>query len=394
MPPDLASDYELAPGAAFAGYTIIEPLGRGGVGEVYLAQHPRLPRRVALKILRVTHRDDAEFRRRFVREADLVSRLEHPGIVDVYDRGETADRMWLAMRHVTGDDASHLVRRRGRLRAPDVSRIVSDVATALDFAHGQGVIHRDVKPGNILLEPTADGCRALIADFGIAFPTDAATRITSTEHLVGSIEYTAPERLTNSEVDARADQYSLACTAYHLLVGELPFDRDDLSDAVIAHLADPVPSACARVKSLHWLVDQVLARALSKNREDRYDSCGEFAADLAAALTMAPDRSGVHGSESPVDDMPIPRMPPSQATTRRIPTPSPPDIGSPDSGSPDIRSSDVRSTMIDRDLGALTAAEIDAGPGPVVDPSSTRIRIAIAVIVLTLLAFLILALLS
>ncbi|MGB3697669.1 MAG: serine/threonine-protein kinase [Gordonia sp. (in: high G+C Gram-positive bacteria)] len=328
-------------GAEFAGYTLVRCLGRGGMGDVFLAEHPRLSRRIALKVLRADHLGDDEFRRRFKREADVVARLDHPGIVDVYDCGDERGRWWIAMQFVAGHDAAQEVRRLGGMATGDVARIVGDLAAALDHAHRHGVIHRDVKPANVLLRRDAVEQYAMLADFGIALPAIEATRITTTDNLVGSIDYTAPERLTNSEVGPFTDQYSLACTAYHLLTGELPFYRDRLTDSVVAHLSAPPPSACERRADLHWLTDRVLARALSKAPDDRYATCGDFAADLIGALRTVPETTPRPPRPAP----PHPTHPPHPAAPPARPYAS---------QTRTLNPHDLSGTLVDRHLPPLT----------------------------------------
>ncbi|MBM7367957.1 serine/threonine-protein kinase [Gordonia hydrophobica] len=353
------SETLLQSGDEFAGYTIIRQLGRGGMGEVYLARHPRLPRSVALKVLRPVHHQDREFRRRFAREADLAASLDHRGIVAVYDRGEQSGLLWMSMQYVDGPDAARLLREHGALAPAVVAGLIRDVAAALDYAHRHHVIHRDVKPANILVRSAPTGPEALIADFGIAVPTVDATRITLIDSLVGSVEYAAPERLTDSGVDSRADQYSLGCTAFQLLTGELPFYRPTLAESVIAHLSAPMPSVCALVPGLDPSVDRVLNRALSKNREDRYPTCREFADDLLRAVGVGPQTSRRAPSRpvGPAQPAPAaprtPAAPPTPPQSTHVPGP----VGH-------------RMTVIDASLGEIPADERPAPPpdsaGPVV----------------------------
>ena len=216
----------IADGAVFAGYTIVRSLGTGGMGEVYLVQHPRLPRREALKILPASVSADPEYRQRFAREADIAASLWHPHIVEVHDRGEHDGQLWITMDYVEGTDAAQLVRDRYPHGMPpkDVLEIVSAIADALDYAHERYLLHRDVKPANILItEPPKGERRILLADFGIARDTNDTNGLTATNVTVGSVAYAAPEQLTGKALDGRADQYALACTAFHLLTGEPPF---------------------------------------------------------------------------------------------------------------------------------------------------------------------------
>ena len=210
-------------GSTFAGFTILRLLGSGGMGEVYLAQHPRLPRRDALKLLPLDWSADDEYRTRFIREADLASTLWHPHIVGVHDRGEANGQLWISMDYVDGLDAARLLADRYPAGMPvdDVVRIVTAVASGLDYAHKQGLLHRDVKPANIMLTHLDDDGeqRILLTDFGIARNVDDISGLTTTNMTVGTVAYSAPEQLMGEDIDGRADQYALAATTYHLLTG-------------------------------------------------------------------------------------------------------------------------------------------------------------------------------
>src|SRR6202161_4860282 len=220
----------LASGAPFAGYTILRPLGAGGMAEVYLALHPRLPRRDVIKVLAEAITADREFRDRFNREADLAATLWHPHIVGVHDRGEFNGHLWISMDYVEGTDASRLVKERFRegMSEHDVCEIVTAVAGALDYAHARGLLHRDVKPANILLtHPDDEDRRILLADFGVARHLADISGITETNVAVGTVAYAAPEQLVGSNIDGRADQYALAASAFHLLTGAPPYQNSN-----------------------------------------------------------------------------------------------------------------------------------------------------------------------
>lgn len=204
---------QLRQGSVFAGYIVVGLLGAGGMGEVYLVQHPRMPRREALKILPANVSADPEFRARFSREADLAATLWHPHVVGLHDRGEYEGQLWIAMDYVDGTDAAKLLadRHPAGMSPHDVAEIITAVAEALDYAHEHNLLHRDVKPANILLtEPTSARRRILLADFGIARRADDVNGLTSTNMTVGSVLYAAPEQLTGDPLDGRADQYALA----------------------------------------------------------------------------------------------------------------------------------------------------------------------------------------
>lgn len=269
-------------GDVFAGYVIQRLLGTGGMGEVYLAQHPRLPRHDALKILSLASTADEEFRARFNREAELAATLWHPHIVGVLDRGEFNGRLWISMDYVDGADAGRLVRERHPRGMPeeDVWEIVTAVADALDFGHERRLLHRDVKPENILVT-AADGHRrrVLLTDFGIARRIDDVSNLTEANVAIGTISYVAPEQLLGKPLDGRADQYALAATTFHLLTGAPPFQDSNRAVVLSHHLSTPPPRISQRRPEFAHL-DAVLARALAKDPTERYPNCVDFARAL------------------------------------------------------------------------------------------------------------------
>jgi serine/threonine protein kinase, bacterial len=278
----------LVAGQTFAGYTILQRLGSGAMGEVYLVEHPRLPRRDALKVLAQQVSTDPTYRERFNREAHNAATLSHPHIVAVYDRGEYEGQLWISMAYVEGTDAARLLQERHRKGMPpdEVVRIVAAVADALDYAHQRQLLHRDVKPGNILLaELDSGGWRAMLADFGIARRVDDSSSLTQTNMAVGTVAYAAPEQLMGLTLDGRADQYSLAATAFELLTGSHLYL--DLNPAVVIsqHVSAPPPEIADRKPELSGL-GPVLSKALAKSPDDRYDTCMDFANALARHLDV------------------------------------------------------------------------------------------------------------
>ena len=239
----------LAQGQVIAGYTIVRSIGAGGMGEVYLAQHPRLPRRDALKVLAASVCADDEYRVRFNREADIAATLWHPHIVEVHDRGDVGGQLWISMDYVEGTDAGRMLAERYASGMPPelVMRIVTAVAEALDYAHDKGLTHRDVKPANVLIaDPGAENERIMLADFGIARRADDTSNLTGTNMTVGTVAYAAPEQLTGEVIDGRADQYALASTAYQLLTGSPPFQHSNPAVVISQHLtAKPPPIGSA-----------------------------------------------------------------------------------------------------------------------------------------------------
>jgi Protein kinase domain len=284
----------LESGQVFAGYRIVRVLGAGGMGQVYLAAHPRLPREDALKVLPPDLTGDPEFRGRFMREAELASGLSHPHIVTIHDRGEEDGQFWISMDYVAGTDAGRLLRERhpGGMPLEDVVAIVTAVGSALDYAHGRGLLHRDVKPANILLaDPDGQARRVYLADFGLARHIDDATGLTATNMTVGTVAYVAPEQLKGERVDGRADQYALACTAFHLLSGAPPYADSNPAVVISQHINAAPPSIGARRPELAAL-DPVFATAMAKEPSERFGSCREFADQLARQLGPGFTRPG------------------------------------------------------------------------------------------------------
>ena len=277
----------LTSGQTFAGYTIINLLGSGGMGEIYLAQHPRLPRRDALKLLPPHWSTDAEYRTRFNREADLASTLWHPHIVGVHDRGEHDGQLWISMDFVDGLDAAQLLATRypAGMPASHVAQIVTAVASALDAAHKQGLLHRDVKPANIMLTHTDDDGeqRILLTDFGIARNVNDISGLTATNTTVGTVAYCAPDQLLGDQLDGRADQYALAATAHHLLTGSPLFSNSNPAVVISRHLNTPPPPLAQSRPDLAKL-EPVLAAGLAKRPQDRFARCSDFARALAEAI--------------------------------------------------------------------------------------------------------------
>ncbi|MDA4107624.1 serine/threonine-protein kinase [Mycolicibacterium holsaticum] len=301
----------LADGATFAGYTIVRLLGSGGMGEVYLAQHPRLPRRDALKVLPASVSTDREYRERFHREADIAATLWHPHIVGVHDRGDFEGQIWISMDYVEGTDAAQLLRQQYPHGMPssEVVAIVSAVADALDYAHQRGLLHRDVKPANILLaHPESGDERIMLADFGIARWVNDVSGLTATNMTVGTVSYAAPEQLMGERLDGRSDQYALAATAFHLLTGSPPFSHSNPAVVISQHLSASPPAIGVRRPELAEL-DPVFAKALAKNPNGRFERCADFARALSHRL------EGAAGDDDRTRLSPVAR-PPKRSTLR------------------------------------------------------------------------------
>lgn len=282
----------LSTGTVFAGYVIERVLGTGSMGTVYVAWHPRLPRRDVLKVLPENHGAADKFGARFLREAELAARLDHPNIVAVHDRGIEHGRPWISMEFVDGIDVAGLLRRDGPMAPERVVHIVTEAARGLDEAHRSGILHRDVKPANILIEHREDGAeRVLVADFGIASAAGDGTALTEVGTVVATLAYTAPESLADEHVDRRADVYALGCTLFEMLTGAPPFPRDSIGAVMRAQMSEPPPRATAPRPDLSPEIDAVIARALAKNPDNRYSSCGALAVATAAAFGIPVDET-------------------------------------------------------------------------------------------------------
>ncbi|MEV6772101.1 serine/threonine-protein kinase [Nocardia sp. NPDC051030] len=294
----------LRPGELFAGYRIVRALGAGGMGEVYLARDRDLPRLVALKLLTCTASGDRELRSRFEREANTIARLSHPNIVTIYARGEEIDQLWIAMAFIEGTDVARELDDARAMDPGRAVRIIAETADAIDYANDAGILHRDVKPANILL---AAGTRerAVLTDFGIASSFEDGAQLTRTGEVLASFQYSAPERLDSSVIaDRRADVYSLGCTLYQMLTGSLPYNGVNAAQLMAGHLNSPVPRPSWQNPSVPPRFDDVIARALAKNPADRFATCGELAAAAEHALnhrvTSRPGWSPLTDSGPPV----------------------------------------------------------------------------------------------
>ena len=274
-------------GSHIAGYRLDEQIGRGGMAVVYRAHDPRLDRRVALKILAPDLALDEEFRQRFIRESRAAAAVDHPNIIPIYEAGEADDVLFIAMRFVNGRDVQTLIHQQAPLPAARACDIVTQVASALDAAHAHGLIHRDVKPGNMLRDATSGRAQpdhVYLSDFGLSkqsLGTSAA--LTAQGQFLGTLNYVAPEQIEGRPVDGRTDEYALACSAFEMLAGQTPFRRDDSLAIMWAQLSSAPPSLSGIRKDLPAAVDGVMARALSKAPDDRYGTCLEFATALRQA---------------------------------------------------------------------------------------------------------------
>src|SRR6185312_5523052 len=274
-------------GSRIAGYRLEEQIGEGGMAVVFRARDERLHRQVALKILSPALAADEEFRRRFIRESRSAAAVDDPHIVPVFEAGEANGVLFIAMRYVPGGDVGTLVRRLGPLPPGRAAAIISQVASALDAAHAAGLVHRDVKPANMLVDVRPGRPdHVYLSDFGLTKGAVSSASVTGAGVFVGTLDYCAPEQIRGQQVDARTDEYALACAVFTLMSGTPPFHRDDVTAVLYAQLSDPPPPLTSRRPDLPPAVDEVLQRAMAKAPSDRYASCGEFADALRMAFGL------------------------------------------------------------------------------------------------------------
>ncbi|MGI5372128.1 serine/threonine-protein kinase [Streptomyces iakyrus] len=275
-------------GQQIAGYRIEQEIGRGGMAVVYRARDLRLERTVALKLLAPELARNDTFRRRFTHESRAAAAIDHPHIVPVFEAGETDGVLYIAMRYVAGSDLRHVLDREGPMPPATAMRVAAQVASALDAAHDHGLVHRDVKPGNILVSRGTDSDHpehVYLTDFGLTKKSLSLTGFTTVGQFVGTLDYVSPEQISGKPVDARCDVYGFACVVFETLAGHPPFLRDDDMALLWAHQYDEPPPLTEDRPDLDPRVDPVFAQALAKSPDDRYPSCLAFVAALRAATT-------------------------------------------------------------------------------------------------------------
>jgi hypothetical protein len=291
---------ELSDGDEFAGYRVERRLGRGGMGVLYLAVEPGLERRVALKLIAPEAASDEVFARRFAEESRIAASIEHPNVVPIYAAGEEAGVPYIAMRYVAGADLARRLVREGRLPAQIAVELIAQIGNGLDAIHAAGLIHRDVKPANVLLSGDDGGDHAYITDFGVARNVATESGLTQTGRFVGTLDYVAPEQISGGTIDARVDVYALGCLLFKLLTGEVPFPREGEAARLYAHLNDPPPAPSLHVPEVSMALDDVVIRAMSKDPGDRHPSAGDLGRAAQAALRgerpAAPERTVATGA--------------------------------------------------------------------------------------------------
>jgi Protein kinase domain len=273
-------------GTELGGYQIESVLGRGGMSVVYLARHLRLKRPAAVKVLSPELAEDDRFRDRFIRESELAASLDHPNIVPIYEAGEADGLLYIAMRYVEGTDLGALITGNGVLTPDRTVDLLSPVADALDAAHARGLVHRDVKPANILIDPSRGPGREVVylSDFGLTKRTASVSGLTRSGQFMGTVDYVAPEQVQGQPVDGRADQYSLGCVAYECLTGQPPFRKDTEVAVLWAQVNDAPPPASTVWPDLPNAIDRPLARAMAKQPDQRFRSCAAFVRALGAPV--------------------------------------------------------------------------------------------------------------
>ncbi len=324
---------ELSAGDEFAGYRIERRLGRGGMGILYLAVEPGLERRVALKLIAPEAAAEEVFARRFAEESRIAASIEHPNVVPIYAAGEEGGVPFIAMRYVAGSDLGRRIAREGRLAPEQAVALIAQVGNGLDAIHAAGLVHRDVKPANVLLSGGEAG-HAYITDFGVARNVATQSGLTQTGRFVGTLDYVAPEQISGAAIDARVDVYALGCLLFKLLTGEVPFPREGEAARLYAHLNDPPPAPSLYAPEVSMALDDVVVRAMSKQPDDRYPSAGDLGRAAVAALsgtavtvpehTVATGAAATVEAETVVPAPPTRESPPPTAATGRL-APEPPE---------------------------------------------------------------------
>src|ERR1700750_1405307 len=281
-------------GEELAGYRLVAVLGRGGVGVVFQAENPRLSNVVAVKVLAPELATDDIFRARFLQESRIAASLNHPNVIPIYDMGPCDDLLYIAMRYVAGADLRTVLKAHGRISPEQAFLLIGQAGRALDAAHRSGLVHRDVKPANLLIERGVDDDpdHVYLADFGITKHEMSRTGLTATGQFVGTLAYIAPEQIQGKHVGHRADIYSLGCVLYESLTGNVPFPKPIDAAVIWAHVEENATPPSELCPDLPKRLDGVISRALAKEPQDRYSTCRELIEAARAALEPAPD-SGV-----------------------------------------------------------------------------------------------------
>jgi serine/threonine protein kinase len=305
---------DLTIGSEFGGYRLEAIAGRGGMGVVYRARNLITDQERALKVIAPQWSEDESYRARFKRESRHAARLEHPNVIQLFEAREEGGLLYLVMRYVEGQDLASLLREAGPLELRRALGIVGQIAAALDYAHGQGLVHRDVKPANILLQPTGEGVEhAYLTDFGLVKDVGSDSSLSTTGMFIGTPEYAAPEQLDptgGKTVDRRTDVYALGCVLYTVLSGVSPYHRSSVQAVIAAHLFMDPPDVCAERPELASGLGPVIQRALAKDQDGRYSSAGDLVRAAWHALETEPP--------PPTVPLESPRLPPPPPPRRRV----------------------------------------------------------------------------
>ena len=321
---------DISLGSVFAGHRLDAIAGRGGMGVVYKATHLALDRVVALKLIAPEISGDESFRERFKQESMTAAALDHPNVVPIYDAGEEHGQLYVTMRHVPGTDLRALIEQ-GALPPAEAASIISQIADALDAAHERGLVHRDVKPGNILIEDRGGSRHAYLTDFGLTKHAASDSGMTKTGMFVGTLDYIAPEQLQGQAVDARTDVYSLACVLYQAVTGQVPYPRDSEPSKMWAHMGEDPPKVKRARPDVPDAFEEVIERGMAKKPEDRYPSTGDLGRAAVAAAqdrqATQVERSVATGDAAPAHAMPPPVVsmpaPPTGVSSSPAPTAGP-----------------------------------------------------------------------
>src|SRR4051794_15293063 len=312
-------------GSTIGSYRIESVAGRGGMGVVYIATQLRLNRLVALKVIAPDLAEDPGFRERFVHESQIAASIDHPNVIPVYEAGDEDGLLYLSMRYVEGTDLGRLLREQGRLEPRRAAAIVAQVADALDAAHARGLVHRDVKPANILI---AAGDRTYLTDFGLTKHAESSSGLTKTGTWVGTVDYVAPEQIQGEHVDARSDVYALGCVLFHTLSGQIPFPRPSEIAKIYAHLSDDPPAVDWAALGVPEGIDAVVRRAMAKDPAARYPSAGDLGRAAIAATEQRPqpmsERTVALGDAAPASATAIATLPPTGTGATQALPPQPP----------------------------------------------------------------------
>ncbi len=364
---------DLAEGDGFAGYRIERRLGRGGMGILYLAIEPGLDRRVALKLIAPEAASDDVFARRFAEESRIAAAIEHPNVVPIYAAGKEEGVPFIAMRFVSGSDLGRRIAREGRLEPEPAVALIAQIGNGLDAIHAAGLVHRDVKPANVLLSGEEGAEHAYITDFGVARNVATQSGLTQTGRFVGTLDYVAPEQISGGEVDARADVYALGCLLFKLLTGEVPFPRDGEAARLYAHLNDPPPAPSLYAQEVPMALDDVVVRAMSKQPGDRYPSAGDLGRAAQAALSgtavTVPERTVATGAAATRETETVPPTAEPESTGSEFLGP----IGTKNSDAPAGRRLILAGSLLAVAVIAAAAVALASGGGgdPSGDPAQT-----------------------